>query len=69
MAQRRTTAIAVREHGTKKYSKILRFMYHVPESVQVTLNNWVAVSKASCNLSNTLFCKMPTDQPEANNLL
>lgn len=38
-------AIAVRERGTDKFSKVLRFMYTVSAGIQEALNTWIAVPK------------------------
>lgn len=38
-------AVAVREHGTEKFSKVLRFLFQVPESMQRKLETWIAVPR------------------------
>lgn len=43
------TAVAVRERGTDKYSKVLRFLFSVPLPLQNKLNVWVAVPKTSAS--------------------
>jgi hypothetical protein len=50
------TAVAVRERGTEKYSKVLRFAYRVSAGVASASETWVAVP--GCGLSNHfLFVK------------
>ena len=44
---RKMTAIAVREHGTQKFAKLIRFLYTVPTVQQESLNTCVAVPKAN----------------------
>lgn len=55
VGQRRITAVAVREHGTEKYSKVLRFMHAVPTPITYQLNQWVAVPKPVVSTTNSLF--------------
>lgn len=55
VGQRRVTALALREHGTSKFSKVLRFMYAVPNSIGKELTNWIAVPKPNITLHDTLF--------------
>lgn len=55
VGQRRVTAVAVREHGTKKYSRLLRFMHSVPSGVSKEFDRWIAVPKAPVSVSRTLF--------------
>jgi YqaJ-like viral recombinase domain len=50
------TAAAVREHGTVKFSKILRFMYRVPSNVSRAVETWIAVPGAGLGHS-ALFIK------------
>lgn len=45
--QRKLMAIAVREHRTDKFAKVLRLMYTVLSSTYNTLNTWKAVPKAA----------------------
>jgi hypothetical protein len=52
----KVTAAAVREHGTVKFSKVLRFMYRVPPSVLGAVETWIAVP-ASGKSSSTLFIR------------
>lgn len=42
VGQQRISAVALR--------KLLRFMYTVPDSIQVKLNNWIAVTKSGMDL-------------------
>ena len=51
----KVSAIAVREYGTEKYGKLLRFLYTVPDHVQDRLNTWLAVPKAGMDTTRTLF--------------
>ncbi|PXF43284.1 hypothetical protein BWQ96_06981 [Gracilariopsis chorda] len=53
--QRSMNAIAVRERGTDKFSKVLRFMYTVPAGIQDALNTWIAVPKQNIDKKFTLF--------------
>lgn len=55
VGQRRVTAVAVREHGTSKFSKVLRFMYALPSSVSAELDKWVAVPKPGVSTAQTLY--------------
>lgn len=55
IGQRRVTAVAVREHVTSKFSKLLRFMHAVPPGISTDLNNWIAVTKPNIHLGDTLF--------------
>ncbi|PXF49371.1 hypothetical protein BWQ96_00945 [Gracilariopsis chorda] len=47
--------VVVRKRGTGKFSKLHRFMYTVPQSIQGSLNTWVAVAKPGSNLKKALF--------------
>lgn len=49
----RITAVAVREHGTEKFAKLLRFMYTVPMALQEKLKKLIAVPKSKVCLNNT----------------
>lgn len=51
----RVTAIAVREHETGKYAKVLRFMYNVPGALQNSLKTWIAMPKSNASLRSKLF--------------
>lgn len=43
------TAVAVKERGSEKYSKVLRFLFKVPSDMDAKLNTWIAVPHAvSC---------------------
>lgn len=55
MGHNKLVAIAVRERGTSKFSRILRFMHSIPQSIQESINTWIAVPKANLSLNNTLF--------------
>lgn len=55
MENRKVTAVAIREHGTEKFSKVLRFMYSVPDGVNNHFNRWVAVTKPGLELNHNLF--------------
>lgn len=50
---KKMTAVAVREHRTEKFAKILRFMYTVPSSVENALNTWIAIPKISPKTETT----------------
>ena len=41
------TAVAIRERGTEKFSKVIRFLYNLPSSFSDSLKNWVAVPQQS----------------------
>lgn len=51
-------AIVIREEGAEKFAKLLRSIYIDPESIQSTLNTWVAVVKPSVDLSKKLFLEV-----------
>ncbi|PXF42597.1 hypothetical protein BWQ96_07692 [Gracilariopsis chorda] len=51
----RMMAIAVREHGTEKYAKVLRFVYIIPNPLQKALHTWILVPKTAVLSSNVLF--------------
>lgn len=44
---KKVKSIAVREWGTGKFCKTLRFMFTIPKSMQSSLNKWVHVPKAN----------------------
>ncbi|CDF37457.1 unnamed protein product [Chondrus crispus] len=48
------TAVAVRENGTKHFSKVLRFFYCVPTAIARTIETWVAVPRTE-PVSHMLF--------------
>ena len=50
------TAVAVREHGTKHYSSVLRFMYTIPSAISQSIQTWIAVPKTG-PISHMLFSK------------
>ena len=41
----KVTAVAIREHGTQKYSKIHRFLYTVTSAMAEEMETWIAVPK------------------------
>lgn len=55
LGQRRSTAIAVREHGTEKFCKVLRFKVNAPDCISDQLKKWLAVPKENVDLKHTLF--------------
>ena len=52
----KVTAVAVREKGSAKFSKILCFMYCVPSTLSKSLEAWIAVPSKSA-LGQKLFSK------------
>ena len=56
----RVTAVALRERGTKKFAKTLRFVYSLPSSLSKLINCWVAVPR-SMSMSESLFTKRAND--------
>ena len=50
------TAIAIREHESDKFAKVIRFLYNVPSLINENLETWIAVPKG-CILNNVLFNK------------
>jgi hypothetical protein len=50
------TAVAVREHGTKYFSNVLRFMYSVPSVMARSLETWIAVPRTE-TVVHMLFSK------------
>lgn len=52
--QLRVTAVAVREHGTAKFFKALRFMHSVPCSISTELDTLVVVLKLGVQSDGTL---------------
>lgn len=55
LGKRRAVALAIREYGTAKRAKILRFIYAVPPCIAKSLDQWVAVPKANISVNNALF--------------
>lgn len=43
-------AVAVREYGTAKFSRVIRFMHLLPSGIDEELGKWVAVPKAGVDL-------------------
>lgn len=39
------TAIAVREHATKNFSNVLRFIYSIPSAIARNIETWIAVPR------------------------
>lgn len=56
----RVTAAAVRERGTNKFAKTLRFMYALPKCLSDLINCWVAVPKAA-STAGLLFSRRQGD--------
>lgn len=56
----KVTAVALREKGSDKFSKVIRFMYCVPSTLSKSLETWIAVPRNS-TLSNKLFQKRNDD--------
>lgn len=54
-ANRTVSAVAVREHGTSKVCKVLRFIHSLPPFVTSEISKWIAVPKHGCFLGKTLF--------------
>ncbi|PXF43989.1 hypothetical protein BWQ96_06222 [Gracilariopsis chorda] len=52
----KVTAVAVRERGTDKFSRIIRFIYSLPSSFSTLLESWIAVPKCT-RMIGTLFSK------------
>ncbi|PXF43106.1 hypothetical protein BWQ96_07140 [Gracilariopsis chorda] len=52
----KVTAVAVRERGTDKFSRIIRFIYSLPSSFSTLLESWIAVPKCT-RMFGTLFSK------------
>ena len=50
------TAISVRERGTDKYSKWIRFMYTVPSAIREGFETWIAAPKTA-PVNHLLFSK------------
>ena len=48
------TAIAICEHGSDKFAKVIRFLYNVLSIINENLRTWIAVPKG-CILNNVLF--------------
>lgn len=57
VGQKKATAVAVREQGTEKFAKVLRFMYTVPTPVQEILNTWIAVPKPNYSFKKVLYTR------------
>lgn len=53
-SKRQVVAIAVRERPTKKFCKVLRFLYSVPPHMSNEIGTWIAVPKSETT-SNLLF--------------
>ena len=58
------TAVAVREKGSAKFSKILRFMYCVPSTLSKRLEAWIAVPSKSA-----LGQKLCSKRSDANRIV
>lgn len=58
IGQQPVTAVAVREHGTSKAAKVLRFMHAVPQTISNELDTWVAVPKTGVHTATTLYAGM-----------
>jgi hypothetical protein len=56
LSRTQITAAAVRERGTQKFSKILRFMYRLPPSVSRMMETWIAVPVSGSG-GTTLFTR------------
>lgn len=50
------TAVAVREHGTKQFSNIIRFMSTVPSTMASSMETWIAVPRTA-PVAHMLFSK------------
>lgn len=50
------TAVAVREHGTKHFSNVIRFMYTVPSAIARSVETWIAVPRTA-PVAHLLFSK------------
>ena len=52
----KATAVAVRERGSQKFSKVLRFIYNVPTSISQMIETWIAVPYSTTH-EQKLFSK------------
>ena len=52
----KATATAVRDRGTAKFSKVVRFLYSLPSDLAQSMEMWVAVRR-QCSSSHMLFSK------------
>lgn len=55
MGQKRITLATVREYGTRKQSKFLKFIHAVPPAISTELEKWIAVTKTELDTSCSLF--------------
>lgn len=55
VAQRRIKAVAIREHDTTKFWKVLRFMHALPQSIAKELDQWAVVPKPGVTTKDALF--------------
>lgn len=53
--RKQVTASAVRERGTKKHSKVVRFLYSIPTSISDAIQRWVAVPRFQQKQKSVLF--------------
>lgn len=60
LSRSKVTAIAVRERGSEKFNKILRFLLSVPRSMGEAIDSWVAVPH-SFSSAHLLFSKRNND--------
>lgn len=50
------TAVAISEHGSDKFAKVIRFLYNVPIDIEDSLRTWIEVPKGYI-LNKVLFNK------------